>query len=183
MFTVLESDDLRLALYIQSSIHPVYLQYSHDGTQSTSQILKQYQENGKKDCTIFVIIIRAASDPAPAGPRKTKREKKTTKGKEVIKPGSRTQEPDIKQKPAIQEPDIKQESTVRGLTKKRSWSVALKELDEILADEDQVKLEENKDSDTLPIPTEEHGIAYRTRRRHIIQPEDVKRSAEYGIPI
>lgn len=183
MFTVQESDDLRLALYIQSSIHPVYLQYSHDGTQSTSQILKQYQENGKKDCTIFVIIIRAVSDPAPAGPKKTKKEKKTTKAKEVTKPGSCTQEPDIKQEPAIQELDIKQESSVQGLSKKRSWSVALKELDEILADENQVKPEENKDSDTLPIPTEERGVAYRTRRHHIIQPEDIERSAEYGIPI
>lgn len=48
------------------------------------------QENGKKDCTIFVVIIRAASDPATAGHKKTRKEKKPIKGKEVIKPGSRT---------------------------------------------------------------------------------------------
>jgi hypothetical protein len=37
--------------------------------------------------------------------------------------------------------------------------------------------------DTLTVPKEEDRVAYHTRRRHILQQEDIDCSTEFGVPI
>ncbi|KAL4860302.1 hypothetical protein BDV12DRAFT_205273 [Aspergillus spectabilis] len=184
IYRVQESDDLRLALYIQSTVHLIYLPYSSDEKRSTSQILQQYQENNKKG--IFVIIIQDIVEPIPTEPEKGI--KKTRKKKGAAKPRSSVREPDMKQEPdveqeaVIRELNIKQEPAIQSISRKRCFSVALKEVDIKLGLEKQ---EEKEDSDTifeaLSVPTEDDSIAYRTRKRHTIQPENIERSAKFGI--
>ncbi|KAL4860583.1 hypothetical protein BDV12DRAFT_204892 [Aspergillus spectabilis] len=105
-------------------------------------------------------------------------------------------ETDIKQELTVQESEdmaeVKQEPAIPNFTKKRSFSTALKE-PKVESEEELEETEDKEedegpdidlpDPDTLFVLEEEDGVAYRTRKRHKIQAEDIKCSAEYGIPI
>jgi hypothetical protein len=144
-------------------------------------ILDYYRSSGKKDCTIHVIIVQDSCESIPEPEEKSK---KALKKKKVARQASK-----VKQEPVIQQSKIKQEPAVQKPTpilkkeqgsKKRSFSEALEE-----PEKEEIKDEEDSESgpEQVFIPRDNNGVAYRTRTRHKIQPEDIERSAEFGIPI
>ncbi|CBF81146.1 predicted protein [Aspergillus nidulans FGSC A4] len=185
-----ESDTLQLAFQVQG-INPVYLPDSYDRPQSTNDILQHFE--GKNSKGIFVIITRTVSDPsaAPDAEPKAKQTKRTTKRQSSVRVSKVKQEPEIKQEPEVKQ-ELEQDITVQdknlkvvpgpAIRKKRSFSVALKEKKEPDSDT-QEKDTEQESLELLFVPEEKDGVAYRTRKRHILQQEDIERSAEFGIPV
>lgn len=133
-----------------------------------------------------MIILQAATElpPVPED-NKPKRKKRITKSKSFV------QEPEVKLEPGIklelEEPEVVRDLLAEPVVrKKRSFSIALKDKDQKEEKEVEEEAEEaaEEEAELLSVPpAKEDGVAYRTRKRHALQLDDIQRSAEFGIPI
>ncbi|KAL4981847.1 hypothetical protein BDW68DRAFT_183105 [Aspergillus falconensis] len=144
---------------------------------------------GKINKGICIIITKTVPEPsaAPSAEPKAKRTKGKTKRQSFVRESKVKQEPEVKQEPYVEQDTIIQDDNLKAvpgpaIRKKRSFSVALKEPKEPEIDIQEKELEQEL-SDLLFVPEEKDGVAYRMRKRHILQQEDIERSAEFGIPI
>lgn len=129
-------------------------------------------KNGELE-TIYVIVVRKEDAKTP--PKAQKDVKETKKDfKNSLKEAKSKSTLKIKPEPAVR--------------KKRSFSVAsIKPEPEDMPAIKKEKEEEDAESPSdlpsmsvLLFKEEEDGVAYRTRNRHTLQPEDIERSAEFG---
>ncbi|KAL4941415.1 hypothetical protein BDV06DRAFT_181433 [Aspergillus oleicola] len=111
-----------------------------------------------------------------------------------MKSQSFVREPEVKLEPGIklevEEPEIVRDRKVEPVVrKKRSFSIALEDEDQENDQKAEKEAQEEAEGDAELLdllfvrPAKEDGVAYRTRKRHTLQPEDIQRSAEFGIPI
>ncbi|KAL2801489.1 hypothetical protein BJX63DRAFT_438846 [Aspergillus granulosus] len=210
--SLIETDSLHLAIEVKGlQPGPIYLPDSYDVPQPANEILQHFDL--KKG--IHVVILQTLPPISPEEETTVKKRKPPTVRAPTIRTASTQaptiRTPKIKQEAKVKvklEPRIKQEtSPVRSISRKRSFSVALKDADTKALDEatnsthpietepdrttitpgseEEEVLEKDLQEllDTLTVPKEEDRVAYRTRRRHILQQEDIDRSAEFGVPI
>jgi hypothetical protein len=165
-----DGDQYTLAQTIRKS-EPVYMAQDADKRQLLETFLADWFQNKNGGLeTIYVIVVRKEDAKSPIKAQKEGKEFK----KELKKEGKSKFTPKIKTEP--------------GVRKKRSFSVAsIKPEPEELPVFKKEKEEEEPES-PLDLPSlsellfgeEEDRVAYRTRNRHTLQPEDLERSAEFG---
>lgn len=168
-----DGDQYTLAQTIRKS-EPVYMAQDADRRQPLETFLSDWfrNKNGELE-TIYVIVVRKEDAKTP--PKAQKDVKETKKDfKNSLKEAKSKSTLKIKPEPAVR--------------KKRSFSVAsIKPEPEDMPAIKKEKEEEDAESPSdlpsmsvLLFKEEEDGVAYRTRNRHTLQPEDIERSAEFG---
>ncbi|KAL4744204.1 hypothetical protein BDW72DRAFT_199982, partial [Aspergillus terricola var. indicus] len=143
-----DRDDLRLATAIQSQLYPVYLQQSYDGAQQVSSILDQYKVIGKKDCPIYVIIVKDEIQSTP--------DPDQTPTKKPAKKKAAVQEPKVKAKPKAKAKAAVQGSKIKAEPASRKRPVSSLEDTE----EQDIKKEEDFPNSEELFVQEEDGVAY-----------------------
>lgn len=185
---------MRSLPYINQA-NPLPLLLYYQGIHIAFRLANVRSRQGKNNKGIFIIITKTISEPSavPNAELKVKRTKGITKRQSSVRESKVKQEPKVKQELEVkQEPYIEQDTIIQdnnlkvvpgpAIRKKRLFLVVLKELKEPEINIQEKNLEQEL-LELLFVPKEKDRVAYRTRKRYILQQEDIERSAEFSIPI